>query len=86
MAEFELNIVTPTETVFSGNVISLVAPGGQGFLGVLAHHAPLVTTLVAGRLLVRLEHEEITFEVGKGVMEVYGNKAVVLVNSAARNT
>ena len=52
-AEFELSILTPERRVFEGQVEYVEAPGLQGYLGVLAHHAALVTGLAEGTLKVR---------------------------------
>ena len=53
-AQFQLSILTPEKTVFEGNVEYVEVPGTEGYLGVLAHHAPLVTGIHAGRLTVRV--------------------------------
>ena len=53
---YKLEIITPQGTVYSGDVISIVAPGELGYLGVLAGHAPLVTTLVRGKFTASLPH------------------------------
>ncbi|MCX7767032.1 MAG: F0F1 ATP synthase subunit epsilon [Candidatus Sumerlaeia bacterium] len=63
---------------------SLIAPGGNGYLGVLANHAPLITTIVPGRLIIRRGSEKIVFEVGKGFLEVFRNNAILLVNYAKK--
>lgn len=84
MAEFELQIISPTQKIFQAKIDSLIAPGGEGYLGVLANHAPLITTIVHGRLRLRRGNEEIIFEVGKGFLEVCRNNAVLLVNYAKK--
>lgn len=84
MAEFELYIFTPAEKFFSAKIDSLIAPGGLGYLGVLANHSPLVTTIVDGRLLVRRGAEEFAFNIVKGFLEVYRNKAVLLVKEVKK--
>jgi len=45
-----LEIVTPTQLVYSGDVTEVVLPGLQGYLGVLPGHAPLVTELAVGEI------------------------------------
>ena len=50
---FALSILTPEGPVFDGPVEYVQVPGSQGYLGVLAHHAALVTALAAGDLTVR---------------------------------
>ena len=50
---FQLSILTPERTVFEGAVEYVQVPGSEGYLGVLAHHAALVTGLQPGTLTVR---------------------------------
>jgi F-type H+-transporting ATPase subunit epsilon len=83
---FQLTIVTPSKTVFKGPVESVVAPGLEGYFGVLAHHAPLIAALGPGTLTVRAGRQETTYEVHEGFMEVSDNKAIVLIESLAGET
>jgi F-type H+-transporting ATPase subunit epsilon len=50
---FQLEIVTPFRKVFSGRVAAIVAPGEEGYLGVLPGHTPLLTSLQTGYLKVK---------------------------------
>ena len=81
---FHLNIVTPEKTVFDGQIESLVAPGELGYLGILAHHAPLVTGLVPGNITFRAISGEITSlkSKGRGFLEVSKNNAILVLDSA----
>ena len=80
-ATFELRILTPEEAVFAGKAVHLLAPGVSGYLGILAHHAPLMTALTSGRLVVDgadgLEH---VYHVDGGFLEVSHNSARVLAD------
>lgn len=80
---FSLEICTPQEAVYSGEAVSLVVPASRGYLGVLAHHAPLMTGLVPGKITVRESQEKtVAFRsMGSGVLEVRENKAVLLLDS-----
>ncbi|MGD8396491.1 MAG: ATP synthase F1 subunit epsilon [Candidatus Eiseniibacteriota bacterium] len=79
---FTLAIQTPTRPVFDGEVESIVAPGSEGYLGVLAHHAPLITGLQAGHLEVRMpDGQTRTYFVSGGFLEVSHNRAIVLADS-----
>ena len=79
---FALAILTPERKVFEGPVEYLQVPGSQGYLGVLAHHAALVTALAAGTLTVRDTggHEE-CWSVEGGFFEVSNNRATVLADA-----
>lgn len=82
MTSFQLEIVTPENVFYKGSVVSLVVPGAQGYLGVLAHHAALVTPLTKGQLTFRLESgEEKQYLIDGGFMEVSNNQALLLVES-----
>jgi len=81
MADFQLQIITPERRVFDRTVMSLVAPGGLGYLGVLAYHAPLLTTLVRGELRVtEAPGREFVYEIDGGFLEVSSNVATVLAD------
>ena len=82
---FSLEILTPRRVVFRGEVVSLVAPAETGYLGVLAHHAPLVTTLASGALTVRNTSGAVKVlqAKGPGFLEVFKNQATVLIDEAA---
>ncbi|MEK9167984.1 MAG: F0F1 ATP synthase subunit epsilon [Patescibacteria group bacterium] len=77
---FSLFIATIDTILFSGQARGVVCPGSDGELTILAHHTPLVTTLKGGVVRVLLSNgEEETFPVESGILEVAGNKAVILL-------
>ena len=81
----QLDIITAERVVYSDQVGSVVAPGIEGELGILPHHAPLLTTLQPGEIRVVKEGEEDTFiAVSSGFLEVMGNKVVILTDTAER--
>ncbi|RJP18201.1 MAG: ATP synthase F1 subunit epsilon [Candidatus Omnitrophota bacterium] len=81
-ATYSLQIITPNETVYSGEIESLVAPGALGYLGVLAHHAPLLTSLAPGKLNLREANGKIrSFKVEGGILEVNPGGTVILTES-----
>jgi F-type H+-transporting ATPase subunit epsilon len=83
MASFHLSIVTPEETVFDEQVVSLIVPGAKGYLGVLAHHAPLITPLQPGKITITLEgNTELILAVAGGFLEVANNQATILADAA----
>jgi len=83
---FTLEVLTPQKRVFKGEVTSVVAPAETGYLGVLANHAPLFTTLTDGNLTYRdSTGSPVTLKMrGKGFLDVYRNTAVVLTQEVAQ--
>jgi F-type H+-transporting ATPase subunit epsilon len=83
-AQFDLSILTPGRAVFEGKVEYVQVPGSEGYLGVLAHHAALVTELAAGTLTVRKPGgDEIRWQVSGGFFEVADNRATVLADEVS---
>jgi len=81
-ATYKFKMLTPNRTAFDGDVVSVTAPGGAGYLGILAHHAPLITTLKAGDLTLRTkEGESHRYRIGPGILKVANNEAVVLTET-----
>jgi F-type H+-transporting ATPase subunit epsilon len=78
---FHLSVLTPEKTVFDGEVEYVEVPGSDGYLGVLAHHAALVTALAPGTLTVRqVGGSELKLGVTGGFFEVSNNNATVLAD------
>ena len=81
---FELAILTPERAVYQGEVEHVLVPGSEGYLGVLADHAPLVTALAAGTLTARESGgDERTWQVSGGFFEVADNHATVLADEVS---
>jgi F-type H+-transporting ATPase subunit epsilon len=81
-SEFQLSVLTPERTVFEGAVEAVQVPGSEGYLGVLAHHAALVTSLTAGTLRVRHADGRLErWQVDGGFFEVSNNRATVLADA-----
>jgi F-type H+-transporting ATPase subunit epsilon len=81
MAEFQLLIYTQAKKVFDGQVVSIVVPAETGYLGVLAHHAPLVAILGTGTLTIKLPGDvEHKVHLAGGFLEVHDNIATLLVD------
>ncbi len=80
-----VDIVSPEGQLFAGEATMVFAPGVEGEIGVAPRHAPLLTALIAGVVRVQSEgHEEQSFYVGGGALEVQPNKVSVLADTAAR--
>ena len=84
MSGIRLDIVTAEQVVYSEDVDIVVAPGVEGQLGFLPHHAPLMTTLQAGELLVRTSGEEFSLAISGGFLEVRPDRIIVLADAAER--
>jgi len=80
-----LDIVTAERLVFSEDVDVVVAPGIEGQLGILPHHAPLMTTLASGELRIRKDGEETSLFISGGFLEVRPDKVIVLADAAERS-
>lgn len=84
MATFRLEVVTAERLVFSDDVNVVVAWGTEGQLGILPHHAPLMTMLLPGDLLIRKDNEEQYLAISGGFLEVRPDKVVVLADACER--
>ena len=67
---------------YSDTVDSVVLPGSEGELGVLPHHAPLVSTLGVGELRIRKGGAEESFAIVGGFLQVRPDKVVVMAETA----
>lgn len=84
MSSVKLDIVTAERVVYSDDIDVVVAPGVEGQLGILPHHAPLMTTLQAGELRVRKGGEEFFLAISGGFLEVRPDRIIVLADAAER--
>ena len=84
MSSIRLDIVTAERVVYSDEVNMVIAPGIEGQLGILPHHAPLMTTLQPGELRVRKDGEEFSLAISGGFVEVRPDRIIVLADAAER--
>ena len=78
-------VVTAERMVFQDDVEMVIAPGVEGQLGILPHHAPLMTALTYGELILRRAGQEDEFvAIGGGFMEVGPDHVIILADSAER--
>jgi F-type H+-transporting ATPase subunit epsilon len=77
-----LEIVTPERLAYEGDVDAVVCPGIEGELGILPHHAPLLTTLGLGELRIRTGGQEEYFAIAGGFLQVRPDKVVVMAETA----
>ena len=81
---FTLHIHTPAKSIFNGRITSLVAPGVDGYLGILAGHAPIISFLKDGTVTIHDDSGKISSYrlKGRGCLEVLNNNATLLLDSA----
>lgn len=84
MATTRLDVVTAEREVFSDDVDEVVAPGVEGQLGILPHHAPLMTMLLPGELVIKKGGEEFYLAVTGGFIEARPDHIIVLADAAER--
>jgi F-type H+-transporting ATPase subunit epsilon len=82
MATFQFDLVSPEKLLFSGEVTQVDVPGSEGDFGVLAGHAPLVTTLRPGILVVYRDGGDMRVVVNGGFAEVSPAGLTVLADMA----
>ncbi len=75
-------IVSQDRLVYEGDADIIVVPGVNGEMGILPHHAPLLSTLGFGILKVRSQGEEEVFAISGGVIEVQPTIVTVLADAA----
>ncbi|GAA4780948.1 hypothetical protein GCM10023231_05260 [Olivibacter ginsenosidimutans] len=75
----ELNIITPDQSVFNGTATSVTVPGCAGSFEILKDHAPIISTLEDGNVIIRSHNKAVeTIRIKGGVVEVLNNKITVL--------
>jgi F-type H+-transporting ATPase subunit epsilon len=77
-----LEIVTPERRAYDDQVDAVVCPGVDGELGILPHHAPLLTTLGIGELRIRKGNQEEYFAIAGGFLQVRPDRVVVMAETA----
>jgi F-type H+-transporting ATPase subunit epsilon len=75
-------IVSQDRMVYEGDADMVIVPGEAGLMGILPHHAPLLSTLKYGILTVRNQGQEEHFTVAGGVVEVQPDIITVLADAA----
>ncbi|MCF8302840.1 MAG: ATP synthase F1 subunit epsilon [Bacteroidales bacterium] len=79
--EIVLEIITPDEQIFKGNVSLIQLPGVDGKFEILKNHAPLISVLSEGSIKIKDENtQERFFKVKGGVIEVLKNKVLILAD------
>jgi F-type H+-transporting ATPase subunit epsilon len=80
---FQALVLTPEGKVYDGEVEQLSTRTGVGEVGILAHHAPMLARLVPAELRLHVsEGETIRYAQGEGWLQVFANRARVLISEA----
>ncbi len=79
----QLDILTPEQNIYSGNVYGVQLPGDNGSFEILENHAPIIASLGKGKMKI-LKDKNTTelYEISGGFVEVLNNKASVLIEGA----
>ncbi|MEI9903064.1 MAG: ATP synthase F1 subunit epsilon [Asticcacaulis sp.] len=80
--KLHVSLVTPEAELFSGLVDQVVAPGIEGEFGVLAHHAPFMTILAEGDVVVMNDGKSRVFQVRGGFADVSEDGMTILAEHA----
>lgn len=76
---FNLQIISPNESVFDEEIEMVIIPGAEGDIGVLSNHMPLITSLRLGNIYIYRNKKIIKkFLVNGGILEVFENKCTLL--------
>ena len=76
-----VEIITPDTKLFEGEVNSIKLPGTNGGFEILNNHAPIISTLTAGKISIATDNgQKESFEIQGGVIEMQNNKIIVLAD------
>lgn len=81
MATFHAQILTPEGTLYEGEVSGVKMPGTLGSFEVKFNHAPIVSTLEKGTILIRKEDGDQSYKISGGFVEMVNNKLTLLAES-----
>ncbi len=82
-----LDIVTPDQKVYSGNVTLVKVPGSKGSFEILHNHAPIISSLDKGEIkIIDEENNTIFFDIKGGLIEVKHNQITVLAKNLSQRT
>jgi F-type H+-transporting ATPase subunit epsilon len=85
MPTTKLEVVTAERLVFSEDVNTIIAEGIDGQMTILPKHAPLITMLAPGELVIRKDGEEMYMSISGGFLEIRPEKVIVLADACERS-
>lgn len=78
---YQLFLATLEKVIFEDEIQSLIAPGAEGYFGILKNHAPIIALLKQGTLTVTdKQGKKIVWNVSGGFLEMSNNKTIVLAD------
>ena len=80
--KLRVTVVSPERQLYEGEATAIVAPAYDGEVGILPRHAPFLTLLGKGNLVVRRGAETQRFAVAGGFAQVAGNRVRIVVEQA----
>jgi F-type H+-transporting ATPase subunit epsilon len=82
----KIEIITPDSRIYSGEILSVRVPGKKGSFQVLKDHAPIISTLEKGPVIIADEQgQQIKYEITGGVIEVKKNMIILLADSVSES-
>ncbi len=78
----QLEIITPDQKVYSGDIKLVKVPGSKGSFEILKNHAPIISTLDNGEVkIIDIQDKTVFYEISGGVIEVKQNNIIILAES-----
>jgi len=84
MATFRLEIATAERMIFAADVNEVVVWGVEGQLAILPHHAPLMTMLQPGDVMIKTNQGEEYLAISGGFLEVRPDRVIILADACER--
>jgi len=81
----KLTIITPDKLAYEGEVTAVTVPGSAGSFQILKDHAPIVSTLDDGKVIIQNGKNEIVWTIQGGVVEAKDNNITVLAEGIIEN-
>ncbi len=82
MSKLNLKLITPARTVLEEEADEVVAETKDGQITILANHAPIVSVLKPGELIIRKDGDEKPLAIAGGIIEMRRNTLVILADTA----
>ena len=77
----QVEIITPEEKIFQGEADVVTLPGKKGSFTILNHHAPIISLLTKGNIILKDNENEYSFSIEGGFIELSNNKVTICVET-----